>query len=245
MGPSELVALDSLTGEVKFVFRREKTLLSYKTFSVCGSTLVLGVRSYESAPVGWDSDPHHDEVLILDAQTGESQRSISTPDAAECLAYEPQFDQIVTGHDGGAIRIWNPSAGALLKEFYTEKTSISEIRFAHHGESIVGCGHLDTSITVWNAKTGRTRFALIGPGDPVRDLDICKDGSRIACISNDASAATLRIWPLPSLESLAIEHQTPVTSIAVNGDASLIATGTQDGTITIWNAVLCQAVAHH
>jgi dipeptidyl aminopeptidase/acylaminoacyl peptidase len=94
-------------------------------------------------------------------------------------------------------------------------------------------------VQFWNAETKMLAGTWSGHADAVRSLAYSKDGKWL--ISGGGAAGTageVRVWDVGAgkeLRAFGDEHTDSVTSVALNPDATKVATGSADKTVKIWD----------
>ncbi len=119
---------------------------------------------------------------------------------------------------------------------------VSSVAFSPDGNSIAsggGRGGNDTTVKIWDAKTGKEKLTLKGHTYFVSSVAFSPDGNSIASGSDDR---TVKIWDAKTgKEKLSLEGYTGfVRSVAFSPDRNSIATGSVnrgwEGVIKIWDA---------
>jgi WD40 repeat protein len=101
------------------------------------------------------------------------------------------------------------------------------------GKSQVATASEDSTVKLWDARTGRETATLRGHAGPVLCLALAPDGRFLATGSNDR---TVKLWDLDTLEERATlrGHENEVTAAAFAPDGQTLATGSKDGTVRLW-----------
>jgi WD40 repeat protein len=110
--------------------------------------------------------------------------------------------------------------------------------FSSNGERIVTTPLFDfsfpTTVSTWNARTGRKLADLKGHKAYVRTAEFSADGARVA---TGAADRTARVWDAESGKQLVVlkGHEDDVTCARFSPDGSLLVTASYDGSFRVWN----------
>jgi tetratricopeptide (TPR) repeat protein len=117
---------------------------------------------------------------------------------------------------------------------YPSLSPVSSVAFSPDGERIVS-GSYDSTVKIWNAKTGAEVMTMSGHTDLVSDVAFSPDGKRFASASSDN---TIRICDVATGDELLVleGHEDEVLSVAFSPDGKRIASGSKDDTVRIWDA---------
>ncbi|CAI4211665.1 unnamed protein product [Parascedosporium putredinis] len=124
---------------------------------------------------------------------------------------------------------WSP----CLQTMVGHAGEVPSVAFSIDGTRIIS-GSDDTTIRVWDARSGQQMQKLEGHGGSVTSVAFSPDGTRIISGSNDKS---IRIWDAKSGQQMQkLEgHGRSVTSVAFSPDGTRIISGSDDETIRIWD----------
>lgn len=120
-----------------------------------------------------------------------------------------------------------------LHATYTGHTgSVLSVNFNLDGNLLVS-GSNDTTVKVWDTKTGACLHTLHGHNARVESTLFSPDGELIVSGSIDG---TIKIWHTKTGDCLHTlrEHKDRICSIAFSPDGTLFATGSADKTVKIW-----------
>ncbi|HUR02744.1 MAG TPA: hypothetical protein VM347_09400, partial [Nonomuraea sp.] len=133
--------------------------------------------------------------------------------------------------------VWDPVTRERVAKLPRWGFSLSESAFGRAGDQAVLATRRDGEVDLWNPLTGRHIRALgvddAGAGlalGRIADRDVLAVGSGRYVHLWDAGAGERREW---------VPHTSTVTclSLAEHSDRALLVTGTEDGTVALWDAV--------
>jgi WD40 repeat protein len=157
------------------------------------------------------------------------------------LAVSPTGSRIFTDAYGGTNTavLADSRAGRELRRLRSEGGVATAATFSEDG-ALLGTGHIDGTVRVWNADSGVRLAVLAGHTGPITDLSFSRDGSRLASASGDGTA---RLWH--PVEGTVIEelrgHDGWVTTASFAPDGNTILTASQDASARIWDAAAAES----
>lgn len=122
---------------------------------------------------------------------------------------------------------------------YSKKSVLHSITFSPSGDIITGGWH--SEIRLWDATTYETRMVIIPPDGCQRPyaLTFSPCGRYLASGSwwTWTDKVSIRLWEIASGENIATfwSHPTDIQDLAFSPDGSLLASGSFDGTILLWD----------
>ena len=153
------------------------------------------------------------------------------------LNYNHDGTRIVSGACG-PIEIWNAAkegtAIITLKSNTTQSSCVFSVMYNHDGTRVVS-GADDKSIRIWDAVNGGEPIFTIPLDGVVRSVRFNKDSSRIVF----SLASSVQIWNTAQGSSIMnlTGHNKSVTAVQYSPDGTLVASGSHDKTIKIWDAI--------
>ncbi|GMG08914.1 unnamed protein product [Aspergillus oryzae] len=123
------------------------------------------------------------------------------------------------------------SAGLQTHEGHS--SSVLSVAFSPDGQTIAS-GSSDTTIKLWDAKTGMELQTFKGHSSSVLSVAFSPDGQTIASGSSDK---TIKLWDAKTDTELQTfkGHSDGVRSVAFSPDGQTIASGSYDRTIKLWD----------
>jgi WD40 repeat protein len=157
------------------------------------------------------------------------------------VSYSPDGLFLGSGSYDRTVRIWNPKTCQQLHCLRGHKEGILAIAWSPDGTRLAS-GSIDGSVCLWNAEHGclEKRFLVQDgtktskTGLAVLSLSFSHDGSRIAAGCADYSA---KVWNVATGRDAADSrvHEHSVRSVAFSPDDNILACGTWDGKLHLWD----------
>ncbi|HEY3869965.1 MAG TPA: serine/threonine-protein kinase [Actinocrinis sp.] len=140
---------------------------------------------------------------------------------------------LVAGSLEGAVQLWNPVSGVLLRTFSGHKGMVHAVAF-HPDGHLIATGGDDMTIRLWNVRDLRSKkhFALRGHTKRVTALAFSPDGRLLVSAGPDR---TVRLWDARTgvRRRILTEHDSAIQSVAFSADSAQLATGGAHGSLLI------------
>lgn len=113
--------------------------------------------------------------------------------------------------------------------------AIKAITFNHDG-NILASGSFDSTIILWDTKTGDEIKKLSGHRNRVYSISFSPDDKMLASGSHDS---TIILWDVTTGDKIKTlsGHSAPVSSVAFSPDGQILASGSIDKTVILWDVV--------
>jgi WD40 repeat protein len=171
-----------------------------------------------------------DPAAAVGAPIGNPFRTINNTTYMESLAFSPDGQILAVGDDySGAVRLWNPASGSLLRTLQGADDHVPSLAFSPDGQTLAMAQYFNPAL-VWRVTDGTLLYSLA----PilVQRVASSPDGKILAGVSEDGTAY---LWQASDGTLLHSMEMAGSQSLAFSPDGSLLATGDRDGQVTLWN----------
>ncbi|HEU4714902.1 MAG TPA: WD40 repeat domain-containing protein [Pyrinomonadaceae bacterium] len=171
------------------------------------------------------------EIRVWNLQTGSSRVLKGEWKGPTSIAFSPDGSTIVAADSdltNAAIRLWDIESGTA-RVLGSSTRQITAVGFLSDGKRIA-TGSWDETVRLWNIQTGESRILGENCSCIVR-LTISTKGDRIAASSLDGK---IRVWDVDTGRSRVVGVCSGVNAIAFISDDKEIVTGSDDGTVRVW-----------
>ncbi|MCB0060838.1 MAG: NACHT domain-containing protein, partial [Caldilineaceae bacterium] len=171
------------------------------------------------------------------------------------VAFRPDGRQLVSSSGShGTLYLWDVASGARLFSLSGHQGGVGVVTFSPDGTLIASGGH-DGTIRLWDAQSGKPLAILEKHTDWVRALAFDPSGALL--ISSGLDQSCCYVWqrqvsqagekPADAAhyrcEGTLDGHTMPVLSAAFSPNGALLATGSTDATVILWDVLQRTAIA--
>jgi WD40 repeat protein len=172
------------------------------------------------------------ELLVLAGHSG----------AIRGVAWSPDGKWVASGSEDKTAKIWDAGTGKEIRTLIGHNDTVDSVAWAPDGRRLA-TGSSDKLAIVWQAESGESLRTLRGHRLPVRSVAWSPDGKWLATGSADQA---VKIWDSTSGDQRGtLGHHTGlmdlvsggagVESVAWSPNGAWLATGSDDGSTTIWD----------
>lgn len=219
---------DTRTGELKSTLITHASDVTAVTFSPDGQILA-GAVSLED-----DST-----IQFWNAATGERLKSFVGPtsgghtDRITALVFSKDGGMFASSSDDETIRFWHPATETPLRTITGHsRERIRDVMYASHGR-ILACLR-EENIQLWEPHTGR-RIKTVDFKERIFSTAYSPDNVTFACETAGGNVWLLDANTGEHNKTPLIGHTEGISSLDFNRDGSILASGSYDRTIQLWN----------
>jgi len=176
------------------------------------------------------------KVMIWDVEGKQKCQLEGPAEGLEFLKWHPRGPVVLAGSEDYSAWMWNASTGACMQVFTGHGGSVNCGTFTPDGKTVV-TGSLDGTLRAWDPRSGACTLTV--QGHPYHEsgltsLDCDAEGGLIVSGSEDKSARLVALASGKVKGSL-LGHTDSVESVAFCPCMNMVASGSMDGTVMIWD----------
>ena len=179
-------------------------------------------------------------IFYTDHQNG-NRRHLRTlrghTGAVYSVAWSPDGRTLASGSRDGTVRLWNPNNGVNFAILRGHTDRVYAVAFSPDGRTLASGGHGNPYLILWDVNS-QSRIRTMSPGT-CRGLAWSPDGQTLAAGGWSNSAGTVNLYnpSTGSRKQKLTGHGHQVNSIAYHPNGRILASGSNDNTIRIWEPV--------
>ncbi|MFW9259972.1 protein kinase domain-containing protein [Nostoc sp. CALU 546] len=224
------------------------TLSSVNALAISPDCYTLASASDDKNIKLWDLNTKK----VLANLSGHSQ-------AVKSVTFSPDGKILATASDDKTIKLWQVETLEEICTLLGHSHAVKSVAFSPDGQ-ILASGSWDKTIKLWDVNTGTEICTITGHQLQVNSVAFSPQGQLLASASYDR---TIRLWqisalagshkelqnrPCYSLLSTLSGHAWAVLTVAFSPDGKILATGSDDNTIKLWDVntgqLICTLVGH-
>ncbi|WP_026732990.1 serine/threonine-protein kinase [Fischerella sp. PCC 9605] len=171
--------------------------------------------------------------------------------AVKSVAFSPDGKTLATASDDKTIKLWNLNTFEEICTLFGHSNAVKSVVFSPD-VGILASGSWDKTIKLWDVETGKEICTLTGHQLQVSAVAFSSQGKLLASASFDR---TIRLWDLSPLHTEVgrkfkncpcyslLGHAWAVLTVAFSPDGNILATGSDDNTIKLWQVNTGQIIS--
>jgi WD40 repeat protein len=176
-------------------------------------------------------------ATVLEAETGRRIATFNVSNENNLIGVDDAVfspdNQLLAASRQENLAVFDISSGSQLWQF-TQPGILNALAFDPGGRHLA-TGWSDTSVRVWDPRTGAFVTEILGDRAAITSLTFSRDGSRLA-IGYASGAVALVETAGWTGSALIRAHGSEVKTLAFTPDGAQLVTGGRDGTIGFWSA---------
>ncbi|MEL6299768.1 MAG: serine/threonine-protein kinase [Pseudomonadota bacterium] len=180
-------------------------------------------------------------LKVWGARWGNHIRTLELDDG-QATALSVQGQRAVTGHDNGAVALWDLESGERLARFQRNEARIWSVVFLDRGKTVAAAGH-DWTVALWDRAAPSEPIHLFAGHDSATHA-VAFDRARAQLVSASADK-TVKLWDQRrlSLKRTYRGHKDFVTAVAFADDGTRFVSGDLAGEIRVWSTRSAKRIA--
>jgi len=151
------------------------------------------------------------------------------------ITFSSKDDLIAGGTTDGTVFIWNYLTGEKKCEIFTTPNKVRALKF-NHGGSLLAAGYGNMKLDLFSVESCTRAGTLPDTVKPVNQLTFSPDDQYLVTAETDTSAQVFKISTQESLFKFVPDFsRNGLYSAVYNPDQTLVAVGSYEGILTIWN----------
>ena len=161
--------------------------------------------------------------------------------------YDVEFSkdsaQLITAGQDGAIRFWDVETGKLLRVLMAHDGEVRTLAWSSDHKTLAS-GSSDKTVRLWDPVTGKVTKVFKGSIASVSHVAWSPDSMRLASAGHGAKS--VQIWSMKTGKIAgSLKLTAGVNTIAWGSESGVLATGAEDGVVSLWNARTGRPYGHY
>ena len=159
------------------------------------------------------------------------------------VEFSEDSSQLITAGGDGAIRFWDVETGKLVRVLMAHDGEVRALAWSSDRKTLAS-GSSDKTIRLWDPIAGKVTKVLKGSTASISHVAWSPDSLRMA--SSGHGATSVQIWSLRSGKIAgSLKATDHVRTIAWGSESGVLATGADDGNVSLWNVRTGKPYGHY
>ena len=183
-------------------------------------------------------------VKLWEVATGQNIATLEHTPWVNSVAFSSDGTTLASGARDGTVKLWEVATGQNIATL-RHASNVSSVSFSPDGATLASAGGWQVkTVNLWDVATG-TNIATLEHTDVVSLVSFSPDGATLA--SAGGRQDKINLWDVATgtnIATLELEgHLFSVRSVSFSPDGAILASGSNNGTILLWDVAAREQIA--